>query len=287
MNPNFRSALFAGGLCLGLGTALFSIVSTQPMDALPESAMARVNDVLISRAEYAQALAARQAERTAALSAADRERVLTRLVDEELLLQYALDMGLVRSIPALRKLLVAAVLDANVTEADAGVIPDQALQDFLAANAHFFARPASIALSVLRSQDESLAHATAQAGRQDAATPPLHLKGVTELNVPKALLPANKLPSYLGAQLSDFAMSLKPGQISDPLHVGRDFYVIQLRERHAGSMPRLDDIRPLVRREMQRRKAEQLLQESLDQLRAQARVSQREVPATDDTEPAD
>jgi hypothetical protein len=70
-----------------------------------------VNDTPIRRDDYLRALGAVAADRRTPLDDADKRRILDRLIDEELLLQRGLVLGLPERARSVRAPLVAATID--------------------------------------------------------------------------------------------------------------------------------------------------------------------------------
>lgn len=103
------AALLLGAMLGALGAA-YEIVMREP--APPTDALVLVDSVPIGRAELQSALEAARADTGRPLDAKERASVLERLVDDELLLQYALELELPRREPRLR----AAILAALVSE---------------------------------------------------------------------------------------------------------------------------------------------------------------------------
>jgi hypothetical protein len=115
---------FAIGAVLGLALAMGSLLSRKNDPPMPADAVAIVNGSPIREADLERAMAALAADRRDPLGAAERRLVLDRLVEEELLVQRASELGLDRRDRGLRSRLVTAMVDAVVTDgahrADAG-----------------------------------------------------------------------------------------------------------------------------------------------------------------------
>lgn len=77
---------------------------------LPNSAAAKVAEQIIPKAEVQRAINGANTTRRETLTAEQEQQVLNRLIDEQLLLQYGLDLGLVYNNPTVRKPLVQAVM---------------------------------------------------------------------------------------------------------------------------------------------------------------------------------
>ncbi len=133
-----RGELFASGLALlaGVGFALYGVAS--PPAPAPETVAARVGEQVITRAEVEEARRALASDRRDGAREEDEARVLERLIDEALLVEYWIAEGLALRDRRLRAEIVRAVLDAELPPAeDPG---DAALARFVAENAAYFAR---------------------------------------------------------------------------------------------------------------------------------------------------
>ena len=112
-------ALLSVGALLGLAAAAAGLLAqTRAASEIPDGAVAAVNGAAVRRADFERAVEALASDRRGAIDDADRRHVLDRLVDEELLVQRAIELGLVRQDRRVRGDLVTAVIE-SVT-ADAG-----------------------------------------------------------------------------------------------------------------------------------------------------------------------
>jgi hypothetical protein len=116
-------ALGAGvGSLLGLLSAL-QWLNWQP---LPKYLVAQVNDTDIERAEFERALNMLASEKRDAITDADKELVLRRLIEEELLVQYGLSSGLLNKNRELRAQIVKSQMDGVALGGR-----DEALRDYI------------------------------------------------------------------------------------------------------------------------------------------------------------
>jgi hypothetical protein len=235
-----RWLLLAG---LAAGTALGAVgLRAAPAPALPPEAVARVDGQLIQRDAWRRAVAAVAADRRAPLTAADERHVLERLIDEELLVQHGVALGLVERDARLRSTLVSQVMQAatQATRAE----PDEAtLRAFYAEHRDRFTPAARLRV---------------RAWRVDAAG----ARAPFEPAVPDVLLPPAKLQAYLGPALTRRAFALAPGQSDEA-----DGVALELVEAQAGAAPPFEQARDEVRREWLRRADEAAVRELLAQLR--------------------
>jgi parvulin-like peptidyl-prolyl isomerase len=271
---SLATPLLVAALLAGLAAALFGLIGPNGSAVrLPPHAAARVGDDLIPRAAYEQALAAVAADKRDPLDAADRRRVLERLVDEALLVRHGLDLELVRRTPALRDRLVTTVLQNVRAEADARGFDKAAVRAFHERHAARFRGPDLLHVRALRVSDLERAGAALAAWRGGAGFVDLQAEfGRGGVPVPDAPLPADKLRDYLGPAPVAAAAGLDEGEIGGPVPVAGGYVVFQLAARRAGEAPPLAEVEQAVRHEMRRRTAEELLAERLTALRERYRV---------------
>jgi len=275
--------LLAAGALVGLAAAAASLLATSGGDAtLPDGAVARVNGTLIRAEEYERLLAGLEGERRTPLDAEDRRRVLDRLIEEELLVQHALALGLARSDRRVRADLVAAVLGSLADAGAAGSPDDGEVREFYEANREFFAGPGRLWVRQVfvavdgGGEDPARERARLAATRLRAGEP---IEGVrAELGspevapLPDAPLPPAKLREYIGPTALLAALDLAPGGTSEPVRSAQGYHVLRVVEREAGGAPPLEEIAPQVRAELRRRADDRALRERLDELRAEAVV---------------
>ena len=130
--------ILALGALLGIGIALAVVLgnvsanswtnSNQPLSA---SVIAKVNSTEVRLLEYQRALKMLADDRRDAITDLDRELVLKRLIDEELLIQQGINAGLVRTDMAVRTLVLQSILAGIMTEIEASDGQEQTLEDYL------------------------------------------------------------------------------------------------------------------------------------------------------------
>ncbi len=286
-NSRGRSGLLLLGLGAGLGiilaaTGLVDVKRTSGSSP-PRGAAALVNGELIRNEDLARTLAGVAADRRDPVDGQQRRQVLDRLIDEELLVQRGIELGLARNDRKVRADLTAAVIASVVTQTeDVEPTPAQ-LQRFYDENRAFFTRPGRLRLRqvfINQAKDDGEGTASARAGeasRRLRAGEPFDVVraalGDPEVApLPDALLPAEKLVDYLGPTVLTKALRLAAGEVSEPIRSGTGYHVVQTVERQRDETPPLPEIRPQVVAEFQRRVGDQALRTYLDDLRARAHV---------------
>lgn len=125
-----------GRILLGLGAVvgimLGAVGAFDPVptasDTLPASAIARVNDSFISTEDLRDAIA--QEINANKVSAAEQARVLNRLIDKELLVQNAVEAGLIASEQSVREAIFDAMVRKIITESESNPPSDRDLREF-------------------------------------------------------------------------------------------------------------------------------------------------------------
>jgi peptidyl-prolyl cis-trans isomerase SurA len=268
------TALLAAGALAGLALAAVQLVwRPGAATALSPDVVATVNGVAISRADFEQALSGVAGDRRSGLRAGDAERVLARLVDEELLLQRALALGLVRREPRVRGQLVSTMIDTVLAEAGSRDPSEQDLRRFYDEHHDYFAQAGRVRI-IHRAVPGTDASSREQAAALVAAlergeTPPPSTSVVT---APDALLPASKLEQYLGPMVLQAALTLPVGGTSQPIASTGGYHVIHVVERENDVVPPFETVRASVRAEMVRRQGETALREYLERLRGEADI---------------
>ena len=279
------SVLLAIGAGAGVALAASGLVASSVTRGrgLPPGAVARVNGTLLRADDYARSLDALERDRRASREPADRRLVLDRLIDEELLVQRGLELGLARQDARVRRDLTAAVIDAVVTEHEDGTPPDAELEAFYRRERDFFARPGRLRVRQLWCRADTAADAPSAEARARAAAASLRAGedfagvrarlGDPEIApLPDALLSPAKLLDHLGPTALRAALELEAGAVSDPVRSATGYHVLQVIEREAEWVPPREEVADEVVAEYRRRRGERALRAYLDALRARAEV---------------
>lgn len=274
------TGLLAAGALAGLAAAGADLVAGARPDApLASDSVASVNGVPIARAEYERALAALAADRREGLQPSDRAHVLERLVDEELLLQRALELDLPRLERRARGLLVAHVIQGVVATA-AGEPGEEELRSFYEAHRDRFHQPGRVRVEGLWVRAEPERSAAAAEARAREAARRLRAGALLEsvarelgdpgLTAPGGWLAPAKLRDYLGPTAARSALALEPGEVSEPIRSVGGYQILRLRDREPLRVPPFEVIRGTVAAELRRAREEEALRDYLKALRADA-----------------
>ena len=279
------SVLLAIGAGAGVALAATGLVASSVTRGrgLPPGAVARVNGALVRGDDYTRSLDALERDRRAGREPADRRLVLDRLIDEELLVQRGLELGLARQDARVRRDLTGAVIDAVVTEQEDEKPSEADLEAFYERERDFFARSGRLRVRQLWCRAGTAADAPSAEARARAAAASLRAGedfagvrarlGDPEIApLPDALLSPAKLLDHLGPTALRAALELEAGAVSDPVRSATGYHVLQVIEREAEWVPPRAEIADEVVAEYRRRRGERALRAYLDGLRARAEV---------------
>lgn len=275
------------GAAVGLALATAGIVENAPgSERLPEGAAAVVNGAVIREVDYQRALAALASDRRDPISDEDRRHILDRLIEEELLVQRAAELGLDKTDPVVRNTLVSAMIETIVAGVGQTEPSDEEVAAFYEANRDFFARTDRYWVRQLRfpirGADGQEVEAGARARAEEASR---RLRAGEKLSVlarelgaggvlplPDGYLPATKLREYLGPTPALRATRMQTGEVSEPVRGGSAWHVLQMVERVTSPPQPLEAVASQVRAEMRRRAGDESLRAYLDRLRDDAEV---------------
>jgi len=273
-----QAVVAVGGLSLALMGAL---APRAPASVRASEAVAFVNDVPIPRATLAAALA-----RSGATAETARRALIANLVNEELLVQRAVEIGLLDSDRNVRKALGRAAIDMAVSE-NATIAPTETeLRAFHANHAALFAVPRrarvrAIFFSDEYGGDEPLRRARVAAAAIAAGMPfdeaSTRFGDHPGLPLADALLPEAVLRRDLGPGLAEVVLALSPGGVSEPVHTGAGVQLLQLVANEPARATGFDDARARVEAALRRQRGDEALASRISGLRTHARI----VRATD------
>ncbi len=276
------TVLLASGALVGAALATASLVrGAERPDELDEDVVATVDGRPILRSHYERALAAVAADRRdGALTPEDRRRVLDRLVDEELLVGRALELGLASRDRRVRNDLSRSMIDLLEARAEGEPPPDEAtLRAFYEAEADRFRHKPRFRIShaffaVTGEEDQEARRRAERAiGSGDLST-----GDPFGLPVPEGEVPLSAVARLLGPTAARGVAELEPGATGGPWRGAGGFHVVRVLGRRDGEMPPYDEVRELVRGEHARDRAERRMRDFLDARRGEVEIVVREEP---------
>lgn len=257
--PDIR--LLVVGAVAGLAIAAIGIIKRED-PALPGNAVALVNDTIITR---------EQVERIASRSeTAVDAGMIEQMIDEELLLQRGIELGMTRTDGAVRTAIINSLVASVTAEADAANPADDDLQEYLSRNADRFSYVARIEIDAWQTEDESLAQQFATRLRTDAAA--AAGAGIEKRrDIPQGLLDIEEFRDLLGPGISASAAGMPSGSIAVFARRGR-WVVVRVLAVESAAITDLASIRNRVLLEYRRDMADRQLRDYLRGLRERADV---------------
>jgi hypothetical protein len=270
--------LLALGTAGGIALAAVGIVRSGSESVASDGAIALVNGEPISREAFARFAGAVAAERKESeLDSGMRERLLERMIDEELLFQRGLALGLARHEPTARRSIVAALVASIGADAEAFEPDEDSLREFYATHRERFTRPGRLELDLALVRIAGVPEALAFRRAQEIATRARAGEALEQLAgelgdplvapLPAGALSFETLRQYLGPSAARAAFELEPGVVGEPSRGSDGYYVFRVRERTAGEVAPFDEVRAEVRSELLRSRGDQALRDYLRELR--------------------
>jgi hypothetical protein len=240
---------------------------------LPADAVAVVNGQVLGREAFEATLGRLATQLGHAPAASERRELLSRLIDEELLLQQGLALGVPRAEGRVRSQIVQEVIRQAVAVSAGEPVAEAELVAFHAANAAYFRRGARLRVARLdfasREAAEEFSALAARAGPEAALA--AHATALSPL-LPDTLLDEPRLGDRLGTGLAARVTALEVGGLLVEPRDGGGASVLVLRERLPAVEPPYAEIRAQVETEFRRRRDEAALADYLRGLREQARI---------------
>lgn len=276
---------------LGIGAVLGGLIAAVGLMApsgssessLSKDVIAVVNGDIILRADYERLLAGFAQDSRNPIDDEARQHVLDRMIDEELLVQRALELGLAQVDRRVRAGLTSSLIASVVSTAEDRDPTADELRSFYQNESEFFSRPGrlrvkQILFRVPDGGDEDavferalLARESLLAGRSFKEVDAEY--GDEQISpLPDTLLPALKIREYIGPSALQTALALTPGEISQPVRSGIGLHLLGVVDATPSVTPSFEEIESQVRNEWVRRAGDQALRDYLDQLRDEGDV---------------
>jgi hypothetical protein len=268
--------LLIGGAVLGLGAAMWSALGVNDALTRYADAVAVIDGVPIPRAIYDSALEGLASAKRNPLTEAEKREALERIIDEELLLRRALELGLAESDPASRKALVNAMLQFSVADAAKLDPSEDQLRAFYADRPKLIAPQPLLtvrATSFPNTEHDRIARVQVEMANGKTFDAAIVAVGGELILLPKGPVVPAKIAEYAGASIRDIALTLEKGQTAGPIEVGRRVVYVHLIDRTDEPPPPLTEVRDVVAEEWRKRTSEEAFETYVKNLRAKARIT--------------
>ena len=266
------NTLLVLGVFIGISLALFSSIRDTNFDDSRDWA-ARVGGAEISKEKYLLQLDGLNSDKRVPLNKEDKAFVLERMIEEELLIQRAKDLGLFSTNTMIRGTIVQQMINMVISENSLDIVSNSELESFYEENKGFFTNADRLRLKQIYFSEEKGA-ALERAENfyleliQGKKVDQIDAEGdKSALEIPDTLMTLAKVREYIGPSLMQVAKMLQPGEFTPPKKVIGGYKIIILLERRDASPPKFEFIRERVKSEYQKRKDDQALRDYLNKLK--------------------
>ena len=265
--------ILGSGLVVGIFLATLTIVEKNNIS--DQNWAAKIEDRFIPFARYEMQLEGLANDKRSPLTKKDKEYVLERMIEEELLIKRAIDLGMLENNPMARGTIVQQMIKNIISEGSRIEPEEKELIEFFEENIGFFTKANRLRVrQIYFSQDDFGDRVLKES--KNAFT--RLLKGETfdqvslsgsnsALKVPDTLMNLSKVREYIGPSLMREAQLLQPGQFSEPKKVSGGYKIIYLVDREDAAQPEYSNIRSSVLSEFSKRRDDQSLRTYLDNLK--------------------
>lgn len=275
MSNGFRRACLAVAVVIGCGYSAFQILHDirVPVQLLPGVA-ARVNGHPIDADSVDRTVAGMDA-RVRRSETAVRHDVLSRMIDEELLVQHALDSGAAQTNPEVRAALVRSAITRVNSEAAAEPVSERELSGYFEAHKEAYAAPGSFEVTALYFEATARSRAAAARAAIESGTPVEQVANAADplpFAPPGTHVSPRTLANYFGPGIADAVGHLAVGHTTEITPFGNGVVFIYLNNKTPGATPSLASVRDLVAADVLRDRQEHALEALLASLRQTAHV---------------
>ena len=270
-----QSKLLLLASIIGTFLAIYSIMETNKnFSSLPDNIIATVNDKIIPSDKYQTVINLIQNDKRDELTKADREMALDRIIEEELLVQYAYKNGFLEADDLLRKSIVRSVVDSIVEQALSVVPAEQDLLRFYEVNRQTFAIDEKYRVVILSSKNQSDIDEgkVIWQSNYDLTLLRQTFKGIDRLDIPTGFISKIRLGTLVGPLLRDKVLSLQVGETSETLKTIYGYSIVTLVDKKDRVIPEFKEISEIVLQEYKRQQREEILEELLKDLKRQSDI---------------
>ena len=205
----------------------------------------------------------------------DKEYVLERMIEEELLIKRAIDLGMLNNNPMARGTIVQQMIKTIISENDRYEISENELKEFFQENKGFFTKSSRLRVQQIYFSDELFkgraleeaqkAFNLLQEGRELKMVS--MLGSPSALKIPNSLMTLSKVREYIGPSLMNLAKNLEVGTSTPPVMVSGGYKIIYLLDKELAKTPDFNEIKSSISSEFLKRRDDQSLRKYLENLK--------------------
>ena len=270
---NLYTLILSVGLIIGALLAGLSIIQESNITNFKYAA--KIEDTSISMEKYLVQLEGLAKDKKSPLTQKDKEYVLERMIEEELLIKRALDLGMLENNPIARGTIVQQMIKTIIAENMRYEVSNKELIEFFEENIGFFTKSSRLRIQQLYFSDEGAENSSFEDANRaydllisgSSFVEVSNLGSDSALKIPNSLMTLSKVREYIGPSLMNLARNLQPGTFSQPIKVPGGHKIIFLLEKEMAEQPNLDQVRDVVLAEYSKRRDDNSLRKYLENLK--------------------
>tara|TARA_Y100000588_G_scaffold61306_1_gene60534 strand:- start:1670 stop:2518 length:849 start_codon:yes stop_codon:yes gene_type:complete len=271
MNERLQNSLLIFGLIIGVFLAANSIV--QESNLIEDDWVANVGGVQISKEKYYSQLEGLARDKKNPITERDKNYVLERMIEEELLIIRAKELGLFENNQIVRGSIIQQMIKLIISENYLESVEEETLRKFYEQNIGFFSSASRLRLQQIyfsnlsgdskERSDEAFEYLKEGASYDEVSK----MADQSALTIPNSMMNLSKVREYIGPTLMNLARRLEPGEFSVPMEVAGGHKIIYLFDKELSEPEEFDSIQPKILKEYQRRRDDNSLREYLEDLK--------------------
>ncbi len=271
MNERLQNSLLIFGLIIGVFLAANSIV--QESNLIEDDWVANVGGVQISKEKYYSQLEGLARDKKNPITERDKNYVLERMIEEELLIIRAKELGLLENNQIVRGSIIQQMIKLIISENYLESVEEETLRKFYEQNIGFFSSASRLRLQQIyfsnlsgdskERSDEAFEYLKEGASYDEVSK----MADQSALTIPNSMMNLSKVREYIGPTLMNLARRLEPGEFSVPMEVAGGHKIIYLFDKELSEPEEFDSIQPKILKEYQRRRDDNSLREYLEDLK--------------------
>lgn len=269
----FYSFVLFAGILLGALMAAYSVIEKSNISDYKWAA--KIEDTSIPMEKYLTQLDGLSKDKRSPLTQEDKEYVLERMIEEELLIKRAIDLGMLNDNPMARGTIVQQMIKTIIAENARYEISDSELESFFQENSGFFTKSSRLRIQQIYFSNEQLKDDSLVVAKKaydllkrgDDFESVSKLGSPSALKIPNSLMTLSKVREYIGPSLMNLARELEINSFTSPIEVSGGYKIIYLIDKEMSSPPKFNDIKASVSSEFLKRKDDQSLRSYLENLK--------------------
>ena len=269
----FYNFVLFSGIIIGVAMAAYSIIEKSNLSNYEWAA--KIEDISIPMEKYLLQLDGLSKDKRSPITQEDKEYVLERMIEEELLIKRAIDLGMLNNNPMARGIIVQQMIKTIISENDRYEISENELKEFFQQNKGFFTKSSRLRVQQIYFSDELFKGRALEEAQKafNLLQEGGELKMVSmlgspsALKIPNSLMTLSKVREYIGPSLMNLAKNLEVGTSTPPVMVSGGYKIIYLLDKELAKTPDFNEIKSSISSEFLKRRDDQSLRKYLENLK--------------------